>query len=128
MKKFFLFLFILFLILTLHFLTPGVTWINDRYDNWLRHGNPKSQKPKEKLQPTKKPMVNRKRLDGFCGVSSFGLCHYDIDCYISGCNAEICQSKNEQPIMSACVILDCHKKPEGIFCGCKEGECQWLKK
>lgn len=134
MKKVFLFLFIFGLVIfSLRFLTPEDTWVKDKYGNWVKHGNPKSPKPTSLLSPLSppspsKPRVNREELLGFCGVSSYGKCDYDTDCYISGCNGEICQSKNEQPILSACVVLDCHKKPEGIVCGCQKGECQWQKK
>lgn len=126
MKKILLFLLIVIAaVFFLRFLTPEDTWIKNKKGEWIKHGNPRSPKPTEKVTPTKKPTVRREELLGYCGVSSYGLCSYDTDCYITGCNSEICQSKNEEPILSACVILSCHKKPEGISCGCKEGECQW---
>ena len=113
------------IVLFLRLLTPEDTWIKDKLGNWVKHSNPTGPMP-TRITP-KKPSTNRQELGGFCGVSSYGKCDYDMDCYISGCNSEVCQSKKEQQIMSACVVLDCHKKPEGISCGCKENQCQWKK-
>lgn len=128
MKKILIILFIIVtLVFFLRFLTPEDNWIKDKAGNWIKHGNPKNPKPTT-VTPTRPPLVNRKELMGFCGISSYGKCDYDMDCYITGCNKEICQSKNEEAILSTCVILDCHKKPEGINCGCKENQCQWKKK
>jgi eight-cysteine-cluster-containing protein len=59
---------------------------------------------------------------------SIGSCEIDADCYISGCNSEICQSKNEEPLVSICVIPD-EPTPKQLDyeCKCLENKCQWVK-
>jgi len=59
---------------------------------------------------------------------SIGSCEIDADCYINGCNSEICQSKNEEPLSSICVVPDKSiPKQLGYECGCLENKCQWIK-
>jgi eight-cysteine-cluster-containing protein len=64
----------------------------------------------------------------YYGSSTYGLCQTDDDCYISGCNSEICQSKAEKPLASICVVPD---KPTpkqlGYQCECQAKKCQWSK-
>ena len=60
--------------------------------------------------------------------SSIGSCKTDADCYINGCNSEICQSKNEEPLSSICVVPDKPTPKQLDYeCGCLENKCQWVK-
>jgi len=59
---------------------------------------------------------------------SIGSCEIDADCHVNGCNSEICQSKNEEPLDSICVIPDePTPKQLGYQCECSENKCQWIK-
>ncbi len=60
--------------------------------------------------------------------SSIGSCDANADCYISGCNSEICQSKNEGPLSSICVVPDKPTPKQLDYqCECLENKCQWVK-
>ncbi len=49
-------------------------------------------------------------------------------CIISGCNGEICQSKDEEPIMSTCVYKPEYDCLEKAICEVQEnGLCGWTK-
>jgi eight-cysteine-cluster-containing protein len=64
----------------------------------------------------------------YYGFSTFGQCENDNDCFISGCNAEICQSRAEEQIVSICILPD---KPTpqqiGYRCNCYNKKCQWAR-
>ena len=64
----------------------------------------------------------------FYGSSTNYPCEVDEDCLVSGCNNEICQSTEEEEMMSACLFPE-QPLPQdlGYSCGCFEGECQWGK-
>lgn len=65
----------------------------------------------------------------FCGVSTYGNCSSDSDCVIGGCSAQVCQSKNEEPVVTTCEYKDCYKSADyGLKCGCLTKKCQWFKK
>jgi len=62
----------------------------------------------------------------FCGISTLGECSSDSDCVTGGCSSEICQSKNEEPIITTCEYKDCYKAVNyGLKCGCSTKKCQW---
>jgi len=49
-------------------------------------------------------------------------------CVVSGCNGEICQGKDEEPVLTPCLYkpeYDCYKK---AICEIqKDGSCGWTK-
>ena len=62
----------------------------------------------------------------FCGSSTEGSCEVDSDCIQGGCSGQICQSKNEEGIITTCEYLDCYNAKEyGLGCGCVQGSCVW---
>lgn len=62
----------------------------------------------------------------FCGSSTYGTCSSNSDCILGGCSGEICQSKNENGVVSACMYRDCYNvETYGVSCGCTQGKCQW---
>lgn len=69
-----------------------------------------------------------KKTKEYYGSSTFGSCSRDNDCFVSGCNSEICQSKGQEPLSSICVVPD---KPLpvqlGLECKCSNLKCQWTK-
>ena len=64
----------------------------------------------------------------YYGSSTFGPCASNNDCFVNGCNSEICQSKSQESLVSICITPD---KPTakdlGYTCGCVEAKCQWQK-
>lgn len=64
----------------------------------------------------------------YYGRSTYGSCQTDDDCTFGGCNAEICQSKDEEGIVSVCLVPD---KPTpqqlGYDCRCVTNKCQWTR-
>lgn len=64
--------------------------------------------------------------DEYYGFFTQGSCKIDSDCMISGCNAKVCQSKNEESIGSVCILPD---KPApkqlNYVCKCNSGKCSW---
>jgi len=64
--------------------------------------------------------------EGFCGSSTLSQCNRDSDCKTGGCSAQICQSKDEEPIASTCEYRDCYNaKAFNQSCKCIEESCQW---
>lgn len=62
------------------------------------------------------------------GSSTLGPCVSDSDCMLSGCNTEICQSKSEKPIASACIATtQPTPRQAGYACRCQQQRCQWTK-
>jgi len=79
-----------------------------------------SSPKKESPVPTKIP--------DYYGRSTLGNCTADDDCLVSGCNGEICQSKNEESLSSICVVPDKPlPKQLGYQCRCLVKKCQWVK-
>ncbi len=64
----------------------------------------------------------------YYGSSTYGFCQIDNDCFVSGCNTEICQSRAEEPRVTICILPD---KPTpkqlNYGCQCVNQECQWAK-
>jgi eight-cysteine-cluster-containing protein len=59
------------------------------------------------------------------GSSTHGKCSTDGDCFISGCNNEICQSKSEDPLTSICIYNPPYPKDLDYECRCVEKKCLW---
>jgi len=71
-------------------------------------------------------LAQSSRIGDFCGRSSNGQCSSDADCITGGCSGQVCQSKNEEPIITTCEYTDCYNpQPYGVTCSCKAGKCQW---
>ena len=64
----------------------------------------------------------------YYGSHTLASCSTDSDCLISGCNAEICQGKNEEELFSICILPE-QPTPQqlGYTCGCMSQLCQWKK-
>ena len=59
-------------------------------------------------------------------TSTLGPCERSEDCMVSGCNYEICQSKEEEPKTSICVGQNTPSPKEaGYSCQCQNNQCQW---
>jgi eight-cysteine-cluster-containing protein len=75
---------------------------------------------------------------GFCGSSTQGPCAGDSDCVTSGCSGQICQSVQEEPIITTCEYSDCFNAEKyGMECKCvaspttdaaNAGKCMWWTK
>jgi len=62
----------------------------------------------------------------FCGFSTYGYCMSDSDCVMGGCSNQICQSKNEEPIITTCEFKECYNyKKYNLKCRCIDNKCQW---
>jgi eight-cysteine-cluster-containing protein len=62
----------------------------------------------------------------YYGSSTFGFCNTDTDCMVSGCNAEICQSRNEESLSSICIVPERPTPSQvGYECECLSSQCQW---
>jgi eight-cysteine-cluster-containing protein len=65
----------------------------------------------------------------FCEVSTFGECSSDEDCVTGGCSGEVCQSKHEDLVITACEYKDCYKTVSyELECGCLIKKCRWFKR
>lgn len=66
--------------------------------------------------------------EDFCGWSTYGQCLTDLDCIKGGCSGQVCQSKQEEPIITTCEWRDCYNaKVYGLECKCVNRQCQWYK-
>jgi len=64
--------------------------------------------------------------EGFCGRSTKGACSTDADCGTGGCSGQVCQSRDEEPIITTCEYRDCYNARQyGIQCKCVNQGCQW---
>ena len=62
----------------------------------------------------------------FCGTSTNAPCATDSDCITGGCSGQVCQSKNEEPVMTTCEYLECYNKEKySVACRCTQDKCQW---
>ncbi|MDD5171495.1 MAG: eight-cysteine-cluster domain-containing protein [Candidatus ainarchaeum sp.] len=62
----------------------------------------------------------------FCGWSTNGSCSADEDCTSGGCSNQVCQSENEEPVITTCEYTECYNAAAfGVSCGCVSGQCQW---
>ena len=67
-------------------------------------------------------------IEEFCGTSTYGSCTIDSDCIAGGCSGQVCQSKNEEPIVTTCEYKDCYNAQSyGLDCKCVDKKCQWAK-
>jgi len=74
------------------------------------------------------PVDDKEPIDvgDFCGFSTKGLCTSDEDCISGGCSGQVCESINEEPIMTTCEWTECYNPAKyGITCGCVDNMCQW---
>ncbi len=73
-------------------------------------------------------LLSEKGPEEYYGSSTYGQCQTGNDCYISGCNSEICQSKAEELLYSICILPD-KPTPKQLNYGCKcvNQKCQWSK-
>jgi eight-cysteine-cluster-containing protein len=63
---------------------------------------------------------------GFCGRSTNGTCSSDEDCLAGGCSGQVCQSKDEEPVITTCEYRDCYNaQAYDLTCGCLNKKCQW---
>ncbi len=70
--------------------------------------------------------VGETPIEGFCGISTSGICSSDGDCLTDGCSGEVCRSVSEEGIVTTCEYLDCYDDTAyGVSCGCVESQCQW---
>lgn len=70
--------------------------------------------------------INQK--EDFCGWSTYGKCLTDLDCTTGGCSGQVCQSKNEEPVVTACEWKNCYNpNTYGMMCKCVNEQCQWYK-
>jgi len=64
----------------------------------------------------------------FCGWSTNGNCASNSDCITGGCSGQVCQSKNEEGVITTCEFRDCYVAENyGLECKCQDSKCQWLK-
>lgn len=78
---------------------------------------------------TNKSVTNLILTPTLAGSSTYANCQSDSDCTVSGCNKEICQGKNEAPVISVCIRLKGAKYPLNLNykCSCAQSKCQWKK-
>ena len=62
----------------------------------------------------------------FCGISTNSECQTDEDCITTGCSNQICQSKNEEELMTTCEFIECFDARKfKVSCKCIDNKCQW---
>ena len=72
---------------------------------------------------------DRCKVKDFCGISTFGKCKTDSDCITTGCSNEVCQSKDEDLIITTCNYDSCKNSTSfNLSCGCVNGQCVWASK
>jgi eight-cysteine-cluster-containing protein len=63
---------------------------------------------------------------GFCGWSTNATCSDDMDCVRGGCSQQVCQSTDEEPVITTCEYRECYDDESyGVDCLCVGGKCQW---
>jgi len=112
---------------------------NDKiYNVSLYGGNPGGKGCKDDdccsgFSSIEKPIFNQmlstfKFIEEFCGTSSYGSCVSNLDCTAGGCSGQVCQSKNEESMITTCEYKDCYNAQSyGLGCKCVDKKCQWLK-
>jgi len=67
-------------------------------------------------------------IEDFCGSSTYGSCTSDSDCITGGCSGQVCQSKNEEKVITTCEMRDCYDaRKYNLNCKCLDNKCQWSK-
>jgi eight-cysteine-cluster-containing protein len=67
-------------------------------------------------------------VEEYYGSSSFTNCESSEECFVSGCNGEVCGGVDDEGFASICVVPDMPlPKDLGYSCGCFESKCQWSK-
>lgn len=62
----------------------------------------------------------------FCGSSTYGTCENDNECTTGGCSGQVCQSTNEESIITTCEYRECYDASKyGLSCKCVKNKCQW---
>ncbi len=52
--------------------------------------------------PSGPAKITESNIPGFCGVQTGGYCSNDAGCMVGGCSGNVCQSKNEVPVVTIC--------------------------
>ncbi len=69
----------------------------------------------------------QEKIEGFCGISTYGYCEGDNDCIVAGCSNQVCQNKTEQ-VFTTCDWKECYDYSKyGLSCKCISNKCQWSK-
>ncbi len=64
--------------------------------------------------------------EGFCGTSTLGSCATSADCVSGGCSGQVCQSKDEESVITTCEFRDCYNAAAyNLKCECFNNKCQW---
>ncbi len=64
----------------------------------------------------------------FCGRSTSGKCINDPDCVRGGCSRQVCQSAQEEPVITTCEWKECYNAAAfELECRCANERCQWEK-
>ena len=80
------------------------------------------------LTDEEKRRLEEAEKEAYYGSYTSGPCETNNDCIVSGCNNEICQSKNEDPLSSICLVTEDPPPQElGYECQCVENKCEWNK-
>ena len=62
----------------------------------------------------------------FCGWSTEGDCFSDKDCMGGGCSGQVCQSINEESVLTTCEYRDCYNsRAYALECRCVNNKCKW---
>ena len=62
----------------------------------------------------------------FCGTSTNAPCTIDTDCQAGGCSGHVCQSREEEPMITTCEYRECYNaKKYSVSCRCTQNKCQW---
>jgi eight-cysteine-cluster-containing protein len=67
--------------------------------------------------------------EDFCGRSTHGNCATDSGCVKGGCSGQVCQSKDEEPVITTCEWRECYNASAyGLGCVCVNEQCRWHKR
>ena len=62
----------------------------------------------------------------FCGSSTFGTCSDNSKCITGGCSGQVCQSNNEESVITTCEYTECYDSEKfNVKCKCVNKQCQW---
>ncbi|KKP37442.1 MAG: hypothetical protein UR27_C0006G0049 [Candidatus Peregrinibacteria bacterium GW2011_GWA2_33_10] len=65
----------------------------------------------------------------FCGLSTYGYCETEKDCFRGGCSGQVCQNKQDEGMGIICEWNNCYmNKLYNLGCQCINNQCQWAKK